>query len=291
MDTPVVPPVVGFALAGGGAKGSFEVGAVRYLYDHGVTPNIICGTSVGSINAIKLAEGEPPKGTVNSSRGLAGLEAIWLNKLKRNEDMYVASAWLNWLSTNAPTVYAKLPVFLLAPEAETAPDTVVQGYTDLTWLAEGAVSALGLMTGPAGLLLAIGFDYLAASGALADASQCPEVCQNLKAFLDSIDKQKPKSLYELSPVQQLLQDNLDLTKVQQWVSGGGKLRFAAVALESGKLRYITESGQVLERDDSKVVFQLPSANTPVPFPDLRLAVIASAAIPAFFLPVKLGSEN
>ena len=52
----IVNPVVGIVLAGGGAKGSFEVGVVRYLYDRGIRPNIICGTSVGALNAIKLAE-------------------------------------------------------------------------------------------------------------------------------------------------------------------------------------------------------------------------------------------
>jgi predicted acylesterase/phospholipase RssA len=47
------------ALSGGAAHGDFEVGVVRYLYEHGLVPKIICGTSVGSINGLKLAEGEP----------------------------------------------------------------------------------------------------------------------------------------------------------------------------------------------------------------------------------------
>ena len=57
-------------LSGGGARGDFEVGAVRYLYDHGVQPQIICGTSVGAINGVKLAEG--------GNEALGGLENIWL---------------------------------------------------------------------------------------------------------------------------------------------------------------------------------------------------------------------
>ena len=44
-------------LSGGGARGDFQVGAIRYLYDHALWPNIICGASVGAINAVKLAEG------------------------------------------------------------------------------------------------------------------------------------------------------------------------------------------------------------------------------------------
>lgn len=43
-------------LSGGGAKGCFEVGAVQRLWEHGYRPDIICGVSVGALNAAKLAE-------------------------------------------------------------------------------------------------------------------------------------------------------------------------------------------------------------------------------------------
>jgi predicted acylesterase/phospholipase RssA len=54
-------------LSGGGAKGCFQAGAVQYLLNH-FQPDIICGVSVGALNAAKLAEG----------RGAAGrLLDIW----------------------------------------------------------------------------------------------------------------------------------------------------------------------------------------------------------------------
>lgn len=80
-------------LSGGGSRGDFEVGAVRYLYERvwpGGHPDIICGTSVGAINAAKLAEG---------AGALDGLQAIW-NGLRTNEDMYVAEQWFTDLSGN-----------------------------------------------------------------------------------------------------------------------------------------------------------------------------------------------
>ncbi|EDM78022.1 hypothetical protein PPSIR1_23434 [Plesiocystis pacifica SIR-1] len=46
-------------LSGGGAKGAFEAGAVAELWKTGYRPDIICGVSVGAVNAIKLAEGAP----------------------------------------------------------------------------------------------------------------------------------------------------------------------------------------------------------------------------------------
>jgi predicted acylesterase/phospholipase RssA len=45
-------------LGGGGALVDFELGVLQYLYSHNIRPQIICGTSVGAINAAKLAEGE-----------------------------------------------------------------------------------------------------------------------------------------------------------------------------------------------------------------------------------------
>jgi len=78
-------------LSGGGAKGDFEVGAVRCLYNNGIQPKILCGTSVGSVNALKLAEGEtspaPTPTPAGHVRGLAGLEKIWLG-LNVDQDMW-----------------------------------------------------------------------------------------------------------------------------------------------------------------------------------------------------------
>lgn len=55
-------PVRALVLAGGGAKGAFEVGAARRLWETVYAdrpPDIICGVSVGSVNGAKLAEGLP----------------------------------------------------------------------------------------------------------------------------------------------------------------------------------------------------------------------------------------
>lgn len=44
-----------FVLSGGGARGAYQVGALRALYEAGYTPDIWVGTSVGSVNATYLA--------------------------------------------------------------------------------------------------------------------------------------------------------------------------------------------------------------------------------------------
>jgi len=80
--TIVVP--IAFVLSGGGAMGSFEVGSLLYFaierWDE-IEPDIVCGSSVGSINALPLAEG-------TGLEGIRRLERVWLS-LRYNEDMYV----------------------------------------------------------------------------------------------------------------------------------------------------------------------------------------------------------
>lgn len=44
-------------LSGGGARGAFQVGVLRYLQENRWTPDIICGTSVGAVNATAIGSG------------------------------------------------------------------------------------------------------------------------------------------------------------------------------------------------------------------------------------------
>ncbi|MEK6607896.1 MAG: patatin-like phospholipase family protein [Myxococcota bacterium] len=71
------PPRTGLVLSGGGARGAYEVGVLQYLYGDlarvlGRPPrfDVVCGTSVGAINACFLA-------TVAAAPDLAPLAAIW----------------------------------------------------------------------------------------------------------------------------------------------------------------------------------------------------------------------
>lgn len=48
-------PIIGLVLAGGGAKGAYQVGALTYLAELGLRPHIIAGTSIGALNGAVLA--------------------------------------------------------------------------------------------------------------------------------------------------------------------------------------------------------------------------------------------
>jgi NTE family protein len=89
---------IAFAISGGGSQGSFETGVLRYLYDDlQLRPAILCGSSVGSIIAAKLAEGDDPS---TGRRAIDEAEAIWRG-LRSNDDMWLAEPWLEKLRSQA----------------------------------------------------------------------------------------------------------------------------------------------------------------------------------------------
>ena len=100
-------PTIGITLSGGGAKGIAHIGVLRALLDNGIAPNIISGTSAGSIVGALYAAGRSPddmeKMIADSSLlkifrvvGLPGAGFVKLNYLKErlaafiNEDSFEA---------------------------------------------------------------------------------------------------------------------------------------------------------------------------------------------------------
>ena len=61
---------VAFVLGGGGVLGAVEVGMVRALYDAGIRPDLVVGTSIGALNGVVLAA-VPPEEAV------ARLTELW----------------------------------------------------------------------------------------------------------------------------------------------------------------------------------------------------------------------
>lgn len=98
-----MPTKIALALGGGGSRGDFQVGAVQYVYEylhrvHNILqPDILCGTSSGSILAVKLCEGEQAG---DASRGLSGLVRMW-RELRVPGDMWNEEDWFRELSAAA----------------------------------------------------------------------------------------------------------------------------------------------------------------------------------------------
>ena len=49
-----INPKFGLVLAGGGAKGAYQVGALKYIAELGIVPQIIADTSIGALNGAIL---------------------------------------------------------------------------------------------------------------------------------------------------------------------------------------------------------------------------------------------
>jgi NTE family protein len=71
-----------FVLSGGGSLGAVQVGMLKALFESGVTPDILIGTSVGAVNAAWVA-GRP------GADGMADLADIWLGL--RRQDVFPLS--------------------------------------------------------------------------------------------------------------------------------------------------------------------------------------------------------
>src|SRR6185369_13293070 len=50
-------PVIGLALGGGAARGFAHIGIIRTLVAHGITPNVVVGTSIGAVVGGSYAAG------------------------------------------------------------------------------------------------------------------------------------------------------------------------------------------------------------------------------------------
>lgn len=71
------PKPTAFVLAGGGSFGAIQVGMMHSLAKHGITADLVVGSSVGALNGAYYA-GDP------SLKGVLGLEAIWRGLRRRD---------------------------------------------------------------------------------------------------------------------------------------------------------------------------------------------------------------
>lgn len=49
---------IGFVLEGGGLRGAYQCGAIKALYENGIRPNVITGTSIGALNGALISLGK-----------------------------------------------------------------------------------------------------------------------------------------------------------------------------------------------------------------------------------------
>lgn len=274
-----MPKVVSCTLSGGGSRASFQVGALQYLYrnDPEFSPSVFVAASAGAILAAGLSQFAERN---RQSAWMDDFSKLWL-AMGHADDMFTPRSWYrrlrdegpSWLEMMQPAVAPRekaqrplLPSFLARrpPEAPSSPPSPVDPLEyaltqDEEMRSEWSLQQLSTIVSNLGRLSKIGSDMSAIWSGM----------------------EQTRSMYRPGPVlRRLLEPEFfDPTRV---AASGVRLRVALVALESGELRFMTEQGQLVDRENE-------------PFDevrhDLTLGVLASCSIPGVFRAVPIDDET
>jgi predicted acylesterase/phospholipase RssA len=264
-----------FVLAGGGTKGSFEVGALQYLVEtEGIVPDIITATSAGAIAGAVLAQAR----TLDElSRRIQDAEEDVL-ALCRTEQVFGQQSWLQALEGTA--LGASVRQGLTRGTRPPLPALEIPGIDEVVRAAP-PVPAPATPRRMAGrerrhrrrqvraLLLGAAMRLPAARRRW---RQSGNAVFNLKPLAEALRHGGQGGIHPLDPA--LI------------ARPGLQLRLAVTALRAGVLRYITEDGTIVEED---ALTPAPGAAAgPV---DLIEGVMASASVPLVFPPRPLADDD
>jgi NTE family protein len=140
-------------LSGGGARGAFQVGVIKFLQEMAWTPDLICGTSVGAINAAAYGSG----------MSVESMTRLW--QTYRRKRMYRLTVPLLLRSLKSRTHFA--------PMSDTRPlRKLLEAHIDLDALSAATpqvyITALNMHTGQITYFdkQAIKIDHLMAASAI-----------------------------------------------------------------------------------------------------------------------------
>ncbi|WP_296137953.1 patatin-like phospholipase family protein [uncultured Tessaracoccus sp.] len=277
------PEVVSCTISGGGSRASFQIGALQYLYrrDPEFRPSVFVGASAGAIIASGLAQYAEHDGQL---AWLDRLEEIWMG-MRESADMFTPRLWYqrlldegpSWLQMvqppprPAPRAHGRLslPAFLGRRGADTPPSPASPPSpldpVEMALLPDSDVQPQWSLEHLSQLASQVG--------------KLPRLGTEASAIWSGLER--TQSMYRPGPV---LQDLLEPQVFQpaRVASSGMRLRVAMVALESGELRYMTEQGTIVDRDN-----QLWDDTGY----DLVLGLLASCAIPGVFRAVPIDDET
>ena len=310
-----VPPepasdTTALVISGGGARSSFELGALRYLYEREqIAPTIITGTSAGSILAAVIAQHPDPAG---QRQAVAELRRLWLD-MRDSSDMFTELPWFTKLNEHMPTwrkvmalrnrsaqhpqraggLSAVLPRGVRSRPAQGAaagqaePTRGRRAPSSAATTERGAADEAGAgapaareANGQEDAEHGLAWSVTNVLDTLSTLWEAGRTSTDLELILSG--SQQERAAFTPGPIVEQLTDPAMFDPAAVAASGHS-LRIAVVALESGELRYVTESGEIRDRQDRPVAGE--------PKVDLVAAIRASCAIPAVFPPVRLGSEH
>jgi len=242
---------------------SFQLGALRYLYDHSeFSPTSIVATSAGAILGATLAQSIDRD---EQSRLLRALEETWL-AMDHPSQMFAEQAWFTKVQEQWEQISHMLPESDPGVGADMdATDSSTQELVKEALDFDPSVEADDFK-------ISMAWQFL---GAL---PRIGKVGAGLASTFRGAER--AASAYRPGPiVHQLLFDSGFTSQAVR--ESGMALRVAMVGLKSGALRFMREDGILVDECDE------PLTDTPV---DLPLGIWASCSIPGVFKPVRIHGE-
>lgn len=265
-------------LAGGGTKGAFEVGALLYLTrDNGFDPEIIAGTSAGAIIAGTLAQGR----TGRDFHQLAKVVQANVLAVSDIDSVFGRQPWLQEIDS---TPFAEIIEQVLSqrsrpelPPESGAESSIPEPESDSAL--RHRLAALRERRANRRQTPRRHRTLITMSAALSNA---PAMVRAGRSFLS-----EHRALMTLDPLEASLRGERDagISPIdQERVAASGKvLRLVSTALADGVPRYVTEHGEMVERDSRTV-------RTEAGHPGVIEGILASAAVPGLFPPRPIGDD-
>ncbi len=126
-------PLRALVLSGGGGRGAFECGVIERLTELGWQPDVLVGTSIGSLNAAVWAlEGTP--GLVRMWENLRNRDMHRFWRLRPWHSLLDRSAWKRTLARYAPEERLRevtTPLYIVATDRSTGHPVVFTNAVDL----------------------------------------------------------------------------------------------------------------------------------------------------------------
>lgn len=284
-------PVWGLVLSGGGSRASFQIGALRYLYQNtDINPRVVVGTSGGAIVGSMIAQFADAR---QQARAVERLEEIWFS-MREQGDMFSERPWFSrlrrrsqeWIALMHREAARPAPSWSLPRISLFSRDVEPEASDDDAPADEPGADPAQL-TGQAETLR-LAMEDRAPSG----SAWTPQLAMTLMSMLPRLrgastdlalilrGADSSRSMYHPGPLLATLLDPTTFSAVAV-ESSGVVARLAIVGLHSGDLHFMREDGRIVDRHD-----RLLGGSRH----DVSRGVLASCSIPAVFPPVEMDGE-
>lgn len=289
--------VQGLVIGGGGARASFQIGALRYLYEREhIAPTVITATSAGSILAALLSQSRDPG---EQLAALKGVEKLWMS-MQSSSDMFTERRWFTRIKSHT----GMLEAFRQAEAREESENAVQAEEAAAGARRTGLLGRWGRQAheepdepveedSPKKVVPQVQTLALAMAEEPDESVELPphllyqlftglphmgRVGSDITSALRGLER--TRSLYKPGPILERLLSR-DFFRSETITSSGMVFRCAFVGLDSGELRYMREDGQIVDRDDHPLGGESY---------DISMGVLASCSIPGVFKPIEMNGE-